>query len=108
MRFYRRRKKDANHPEVVRALEHIGVRVIDLSAVGGGVPDILCSYRGINVLLEIKRPGVAGKKRGAVQNETNRKQSSFRENWLGPVAVVDGPLEAVSTMIGYGIGWEGR
>lgn len=91
---YRRTKRDANHAEIVAALEAEGFSVLDLAAVGGGCPDLLVGtstdYFALrNVLLEIKRPGVAGKKRGKVQAATNDKQAKFRAMWRGPVYVVD-------------------
>lgn len=51
-------RKDANHGEIVKALERVGCRVVDLSRLGGGVPDLLVSYRNgkrrETVLVEIK------------------------------------------------------
>lgn len=49
-----RTKRDRNHAEIVAALRKIGVWVIDLSAAGNGVPDLLC-IRGARLdWLEIK------------------------------------------------------
>lgn len=45
---------DDNHSEIVRALERIGVYVIDCSHVGSGFPDLLCAYRGRWTLIEVK------------------------------------------------------
>lgn len=47
-------KRDANHPEIVAALRGIGVFVVDLGAVGDGIPDLLCGWRGAWKLVEVK------------------------------------------------------
>jgi hypothetical protein len=47
-------KVDANQGEIVRALEAIGVRVIDMSANGQGCPDLCCMCRGFTTWLEVK------------------------------------------------------
>lgn len=104
-RGHARAKRDANHTEIVKALEAAGCTVLDLAAVGGGCPDILVGHGARNVLLEIKRPGVFGKKRGKVQAKTDTAQKTFRETWRGDVAVVwavDDALRAV------GLGLEAR
>lgn len=45
---------DDNHSEIVKALQRIGVYVVDCSHVGQGFPDLLCFYRGQITLVEIK------------------------------------------------------
>lgn len=45
---------DRNHGEIVGLLRAAGVEVVDLSAVGGGVPDLLCGAQGRWVLVEVK------------------------------------------------------
>jgi Holliday junction resolvase len=47
-------KVDLNHREIVAALRDVGASVYSLSTVGGGVPDLLVGYKGVNYLLEIK------------------------------------------------------
>ncbi len=47
---------DSNHAEIVSALKDAGVSVLDLSAVGGGCPDILAAIPSWQCLLEIKAP----------------------------------------------------
>ena len=39
------RKTDANHADIRNALRSLGFDVLDLSAAGGGVPDLLVSLR---------------------------------------------------------------
>jgi len=48
------RKTDDNHQRIVAALRAFGASVASLAAVGGGVPDLLVGYRGVNYLLEVK------------------------------------------------------
>lgn len=50
----RARKVDANHAEIVRALQKAGAHVTDLSAVGDGCPDLLVSRGGRWWLIECK------------------------------------------------------
>lgn len=45
---------DANQAEVVEALRKAGATVQSLASVGGGCPDLLVGYRGVNHLVEIK------------------------------------------------------
>lgn len=45
---------DDNHHDIVGALRQIGVGVEDTSAAGSGLPDLLCAFRGVLYLLEIK------------------------------------------------------
>jgi hypothetical protein len=82
-----RRKRDQNHAAIVAALKAVGVRVFDLSGVGGGCPDIAClkaNKRDV-VLLEIKT------EKGALK----QTQVDAHQDW--PVVVVrtvDEALEA--------------
>ena len=47
-------KIDANHVQVVLALEAAGATVQSLAAVGQGVPDLLVGFQGKTLLMEIK------------------------------------------------------
>lgn len=96
MRHFRRVKRDANHREIVEALEAVGCTVVDLAAVGGGVSDLLVGYGHTNLLLEVKNPAArAGKKRGKTQAETDSKQMKFRRTWRGQSTVVESAEGAV-------------
>ena len=59
--IHRRRKVDANQSEIVKALQAIGVCVIDLSASGKGVMDLLACYRGKTHMIEVKNMKGRGK-----------------------------------------------
>lgn len=71
---YRRVKRDANHAEIARALRAAGRTVVDLAKVGGGVPDLLVSWPGGLVLMEVKAPG----------GRVLASQDEFRASWRGP------------------------
>lgn len=47
---------DQNHAEIVHALRDVGCSVLSLASLGRGAPDLLCGYKGRNVLLEVKKP----------------------------------------------------
>jgi hypothetical protein len=48
-------RTDANHKAIVQGLRGVpGMVVKDLSHVGGGMPDLLCSFRGRLRFLEVK------------------------------------------------------
>lgn len=50
----RHHKVDANHYEIVRALEQIGVGVLDTSGASGGWSDLVTFQRGVMRAVEIK------------------------------------------------------
>jgi len=80
-------KTDHNQAEIVEALRAIGASVQDLSAVGGGCPDLACGFRGQVFMLEIKNPATKGK--------LNVLQKVWHKNWNGHVAVVRTVEEAL-------------
>jgi hypothetical protein len=81
-------KRDANHGDVVRALEAVGCTVVDLSMVGGGCPDLLVYRRstGLLRLLEIKTE----------KGRLSLGQLAFAR--LIPVWVVRSPMEALEAL----------
>lgn len=48
------KRVDANQSEIVAVLRAHGVRVLDVSWAGRGLPDLLCHYRGRTRGLEVK------------------------------------------------------
>lgn len=68
--------------------------MISLAGNGDGMPDVLCGWRGRNLLIEIKRPGYE-KKRGKRQAETLQRQTLWKLKWTGQYAIVTSPEEAV-------------
>jgi len=77
-------KKDANHKELVSALEKLGVQVIDTSNHGGGFPDLICCVKHETLLVEIKNLDTGYGRRGL-----NKNQRKFAESWTGgPIYII--------------------
>lgn len=45
---------DANHGEIVKEFRRLGASVVDLSGVGGGVPDLCVGIAKQTALVEVK------------------------------------------------------
>lgn len=79
-------KIDANHTQVVMALQAAGATVQSLAAVGQGVPDLLVGFQGKTLLMEVKD----GQKPPSARRLTEQ-QITWHGAWRGgPVAIVDG------------------
>lgn len=76
--------RDANEPEIIRALESVGATVTHLDAGKGGIPDLLVGFRGVNYLLEVKT------ERGKLRPV----QAEWHALWRGQVTVVRSVVEA--------------
>lgn len=88
-------KIDANHTQVVSALEAAGASVQSLAALGKGVPDLLVGFRNVTILMEIKDGS-----KSASRQKLTEDQLKWHGSWKGgPLTVVDGP-EAALRMIG--------
>ncbi len=85
---------DSNHKDIVLALRAIGVTVQSLASVGSGVPDLLCGFRGVNVLLECKDGSKPESHRVLTTGEQN-----WHAKWAGQVCVVTTPEEAQLAVI---------
>ena len=87
---------DANHAEVVRALEAVGCWVLDLSAVGKGCPDLLV-HKPMHpwdlVLMEIKH----GAKKPSARKLTPA-QVEFHAGCKAPLVVVTSIAEALQAV----------
>jgi len=83
-------RTDANHSEIVSALQTIGATVQDLSQVGSGCPDILVGWRKVNYLMEIKPEGMRNKKNGGLKNT----QPEWHANWRGHKSIVYDEMDA--------------
>ena len=92
-------KIDDNQPEIVAALRKLGASVQILSAVGQGCPDILCGFRGKNILLEIKD----GNKVVSAQKLTP-DQVDWHRRWQGQKAVVNSVDAAIQVIVNLGEG----
>ena len=89
----RHRGIDKNQPEIVRALVAAGATVLDLSGAGEGCPDILIGYQGRNILAEIK-DATCKRWKGRLRGP----QIEFFDTWLGQVAKVTTPEEALALL----------
>ena len=76
----RGRKTDANQASIMAALRQVGATVVDLSAVGRGVPDLLVGFRGHTYLLEVKNK--------AGRNRLTADQDVFLAWWHGVPPVI--------------------
>jgi len=82
---------DGNHAIIVDALRRVGCRVLDLSRVGDGAPDLLVRAPGQGdlMLMEVK----------AAKGKLNARQRLFEaEGW--PVFVVRTVEDALRLVIG--------
>lgn len=89
------RRVDSNQLQVISALAGAGCVVEDLSATGGGVPDLLVGYMAQGErrfwLCEVKD----GQRVKSAQKLTDA-QIRWHEKYAGwPVSVVDGPEAAL-------------
>lgn len=87
-------KIDANQTQVVSALRAAGVSVQSLAAVGNGVPDLLCGFRGKLSLLEVKD----GSKVKSARKLTTA-QTDWHAIWADmPLFVVETPEQALKAL----------
>ncbi len=85
---------DETQADIVAALRKAGASVLDMSAVGGGFPDLVCGFRGLTLLMEVKNPNTRYGRRGF-----NKNQIRWQETWNGgPVSLVDGPDAALRAL----------
>ena len=80
---------DGNHAAIVQALRKAGIAFQSTAQLGGGVPDGVAAFRGVNVWLEFKQPG----------EQPNAAQREWHATWPGPVFVVDSPEAAVLCVV---------
>lgn len=87
---------DGNQAEIIADLRRIpGCSVAVLSAVGGGIPDLLIGYRGANFLVELKDP-MQPKHR----HELTPEQQEFHAKWRGQILKAFSFLEILQFMTG--------
>lgn len=86
---------DDNHNEIVDFLRSIpGVTVQSLASVGGGCPDMLIGYLGINWLAEVKD----GRKPPS-RRQLTPAEHTWHEDWTGQVEIVES-VEDAATLLG--------
>lgn len=76
-------KTDQNQREIINVLREIGAKVTVTSGLGGGFPDCVVGFRGVNYLLEIKNP-LQPKHR----HELTEDQKTWHDGWEGQKAIV--------------------
>lgn len=75
---YRRSRVDQNHRAIAEGLESLCCSTLSLAPLGDDACDLLVGARGLNVLLEIKRPGLRDH---APANERERKRIERQREW---------------------------
>ena len=86
-------KVDANQPEIVQAYRDAGATVEHLHAAGGGCPDLLVGYRGVNFLVEVKD----GSKPPSKQQLTP-DQVKWHFHWRGDKHIVNSIAQALAVI----------
>lgn len=86
-------KIDSNHNEIVKALRAVGATVQSLAAIGKGCPDILCGFRGVNHVFEIKDGSKPESARRLTLDET-----VWAVRWKGQYVVVNNVQEALGAI----------
>lgn len=81
------RKVDVNQAEIVKTLREAGADVYILSMVGKGLPDLMVTFHGETILMEVKKDAKA---------KFTPDQLKFIANWKGgPLSRVDSPEAAL-------------
>lgn len=83
-------KIDANQTQIVTAA---GATVLSLADLGKGCPDLVCGYRGVNYLLEVKDGSKPPSKRKLTPDE-----AAWHAGWAGQVTVINSPDEALELL----------
>jgi hypothetical protein len=81
---------DANHGEITDVLRGAGASVWSTAGVGHGFPDLVVGWQGVNLLVEVKD----GRKPPSARRLT-ADEEQFHRRWLGQVAVVMAPGDAL-------------
>jgi hypothetical protein len=77
--------RDANEPEIMKALKSVGATIIKLDRV-----DLLVGYSGTNFLLEVKNP--------LGRNKIEDSQQWLLDNWKGQYKIVRSVEEALTAI----------
>jgi hypothetical protein len=79
------KKVDNNQSSLVKKMRKIpGLTVAHTHTIGQGFPDIICAFRGVNYLFEIKDPSKPPSARKLTPDEVK-----FHNEWTGQIAVVE-------------------
>lgn len=88
-------KADANQKPIVAALRGIGAKVVPTHAVGQGFPDLVVTYGGRTLLLEIKDPT-----QPKHRHELTPAQKEFHAEWTGEIHIVFTVEQAIAILMG--------
>jgi hypothetical protein len=86
-----RKRADKNHAQISDALRKIGCKVLDLSRVGGGCPDVLVWRNQRCCLLEYKTE----------TGKLNKLQLKFHSEWSGCTFTVRTPEQAIEVVLRF-------
>ena len=85
------RKVDVNHGPIRDSLRAAGFEVLDLSAVGGGVPDLCVRIgNGKSLFLEVKRASIK-----KAQQALTKEQEEWWYYCHSDTRIVQTPVEAI-------------
>jgi len=84
--FSRRHKRDSTHAEVAQTIAAFGFSVIDISASGGGLGDLLVGLWDVTDMIEVKRDDKA---------TYTQAQLELRKSWRGaPIVRLENKAQA--------------
>lgn len=87
--YHRQQHRDSNHKAIVAALTYHGAIVADMGNAGGGIPDLLCGFRGVLFLVEVK----------TATGALSAKQREFFDAWTEyPALVLRSPDDVFDVM----------
>lgn len=87
------KKTDVIQKDVVKKLRSMGATVVDLSAVGKGMTDLLVGFDGQTILLEVK---------SGADKKFTPAQIKFFAGWKGgPLHRVNSVQEAIEVLKSY-------
>ena len=75
---------DSNQKAIVNAFRQCGFSVFHTHTIGGGFPDIVAGYGGINYLIEIKDGSLPPSAR-----KLTKPEETFHQNWRGQVCIIN-------------------
>ena len=85
---------DANQGAIVQAVTQAGAKVLDLSRMGQGIPDLLVCYQGKLCLWELKDGDKAPSKRRLTPAER-----AWHDHWHdAPVLIINSVEEAIAAL----------
>lgn len=84
---------DGNQKVIVAALRDAGASVAPCHAVGQGFPDLVCAYRGVMYMLEVKDPS-----QPKHRHELTPAQVKFHAGWQANILVVFTAREALDAI----------